>query len=514
MSLLLASSLPSVGRVRDNTPPPSLDEEAARALVALMWPHDLDSVVSGSLLETLRERYCIPEEFVLVAPDPGQRVYDPIPRGFALTLDALEAGLRLPLHPVIVSCLSLWRISPSQVAPNSWRYLVAFLGECYYANITPTRNLFVSCFRLFKGLGRYFLLARTDNAAPSLNDEERRDLERLREILPGSQAIRAMNEQWLAEAGLSSASQEMRLLSLRGGQSSSASSPRPPADPLPGSEDAPLEVLEGRPSKKAKVAIPEKAKVGPTKPKVAVEKRSLVMGELPSGEATDPLVARWEGLSRGDKVWAGGDPSASFLRGVLHPDMARDLYTLPSEALLSKSAKSLTLGLHYSTALMDRVCDAGQVICDLSERNSELCRQEKLEKSENSGKELQRLLRLDRAELRLLKSEALTLTKKAEKAEAEARAAFGALAEETRLRPVKDKEAIEAYKKSEGFELGLIRMGRVSYEYGYKVALGRFRALPPDSEVEEDPFSSHPEDRKVDMPEDVPFDDRPRTPEE
>ncbi|THU51783.1 hypothetical protein C4D60_Mb06t34670 [Musa balbisiana] len=178
----------------------------------------------------------------------------------------------------------------------------------------------------------------------------------------------------------------MRLLSLRGGRSSSASSPRPPADPLPGSEDAPLEVLEGRPSKKAKAAIPGKAKVGPTKPKVAVEKRvgreegssrdvggpsrgatgkrsrppamndlcgiragddeplwSLVMGELPSGEATDPLVARWEGLSRGDKVWAGGDPSASFLRGVLHPDMARDLYTLPSEALLSKSAKSLTL---------------------------------------------------------------------------------------------------------------------------------------------------------------------------
>ncbi|THU66460.1 hypothetical protein C4D60_Mb05t14370 [Musa balbisiana] len=55
--------------------------------------------------------------------------------------------------------------------------------------------------------------------------------------------------------------------------------------------------------------------------------------------------------------------------------MARDLYTLPSEALLSKSAKSLTLSLHYSTALMDRVRDAGQVIWNLSERNSELCRQ-------------------------------------------------------------------------------------------------------------------------------------------
>ena len=189
-----------------------------------MWPHDLDSVVSGSSLEKLRERYYIPAEFVLVAPDPGQRSYDPIPRGFALTQDALEAGLRLPLHPLIVSCLSLWRISPSQVTPNSWRYLVAFLGECYYANITPTRNLFLSCFRLLKGPGGYFVSARVgfriggapsnnkgwkgrffyvswskdwgfgvrwavrviDNTGPDLNDEERRDLMRLRAILPGS----------------------------------------------------------------------------------------------------------------------------------------------------------------------------------------------------------------------------------------------------------------------------------------------------------------------------------------
>ena len=421
-----------------------------------MWPHDLDSVVSGSSLEKLRERYYIPEEFVLVAPDPGQRSYDPIPRGFALTQDALEAGLRLPLHPLIVSCLSLWRISPSQVTPNSWRYLVAFLGECYYANITPTRNLFLSCFRLLKGPGGYFVSARAgfrvggapssnkgwkgrffyiswprdwgfgvrwavrviDNTVPDLNDEECRDLKRLRAILPGSQAIRAMTEEWLAEAGLSPAFGGMfvegvlyalfvstvcdgllvsfvgmKLLSLRGGRSSSASSPRQSAassprssaDPLPGSAGAPLEIPEGRPSKKAKTTGPGKAKAGTTPSTIVGAKRttrdegpsrvegpsqgtagkrsslptvddlcglrtgadeplwSAVMGELPPGEASDPLVARWKGLSREDKVWAGGDPSAAFLRGVLHPDLARDLYTLPSETMLNKAGRFLTL---------------------------------------------------------------------------------------------------------------------------------------------------------------------------
>ncbi|XP_064969659.1 uncharacterized protein LOC135615293 [Musa acuminata AAA Group] len=387
----------------------------------------------------------------------------------------------------------------------------------------------------------------------------------------------------------------MKLLSLRGGRSSSVSSPRPSAaspprpsaDPMPGSADAPLEIPEGRPSKKAKIAGPGRAEAGVASSRTKGAKRtvrdegpsradgpsqgatgkrsslptvgdlcglrtgadkplwSLVMGELPPGEASDPLVARWKGLSRGDKVWAGGDPSAAFLRGVLHPDLARDLYTLPSEAMLSKAGRFLTLGLHYSTALMDRVRDAGQVIWNLSECNSELCHQleevragsgpeavaaaEKratdseeevarlkaaLEQSGNSVKELQEFLRLDRAELRLLKSEALDLTKRVEKAEAEAHAAADALAEEIRLRPSKDREAIEAYKKSENFELGLTRMGRVSYEYGYRIALGRFGSCPPGSEVERDPFASHPVDQEVDMPEDVPFDDRPETPGE
>ncbi|RRT32858.1 hypothetical protein B296_00043420, partial [Ensete ventricosum] len=32
--------------------------------------------------------------------------------------------MRFPLHPVIEVCLEGWQISPSQMMPNSWRYLV------------------------------------------------------------------------------------------------------------------------------------------------------------------------------------------------------------------------------------------------------------------------------------------------------------------------------------------------------------------------------------------------------
>ena len=118
---------------------------------------------------------------------------------------------------------------------------MAFLGECHYANIAPTLSLFLSCFRLSKGSGGYYLSARAgfrvngapssnkgwkerfffvsrsedwgfgvrwaartiDNATPALDDVECRELRRLKEILPSSKAIRSMSEEWLVEAGLS-----------------------------------------------------------------------------------------------------------------------------------------------------------------------------------------------------------------------------------------------------------------------------------------------------------------------
>ncbi|RZR85755.1 hypothetical protein BHM03_00012790 [Ensete ventricosum] len=68
-----------------------------------------------------------PLEYELHDPLLGQRPYDVFLNGFGLSIDALEAGLRFPLHPVIEVCLEGWQISPSQMMPNSWRYLVAFL---------------------------------------------------------------------------------------------------------------------------------------------------------------------------------------------------------------------------------------------------------------------------------------------------------------------------------------------------------------------------------------------------
>ncbi|RWW75014.1 hypothetical protein BHE74_00016996 [Ensete ventricosum] len=122
--------------------------------------HDIASVISEEALKSIKECYSIPEGYVLRAPSPEQRPYQPQPSEISISVDALEAGLRFPLHSTIVKCLRWWRISPSQMAPNSWRYLIAFLGECQGAGLVPSRTLFFACFRLCKSRGDYYLTAR------------------------------------------------------------------------------------------------------------------------------------------------------------------------------------------------------------------------------------------------------------------------------------------------------------------------------------------------------------------
>ncbi|RRT31513.1 hypothetical protein B296_00053147 [Ensete ventricosum] len=84
------------------------------------------------------------------------------------------------------------------------------------------------------------------------------------------------------------------------------------------------------------------------------------------------------------------------------------------------------------------------------------------------------------------------------------------------LQAVKDLESARAelprqsvvqYKESLSFKEGLKRMGRVTYEYGYRVALARFHARHPNAKVEEDLFTIHLEDNLVPMERQQAFDD-------
>ncbi|RWW73206.1 hypothetical protein BHE74_00018940 [Ensete ventricosum] len=76
------------------------------------------------------------------------------------------------------------------------------------------------------------------------------------------------------------------------------------------------------------------------------------------------------------------------------------------------------------------------------------------------------------------------------------------------------KQDIDDYKKSAGFEMGLVRMGRVSLEYGYQLALAWLRARHPNLKIEDDPFKLLPEDSNVPMADKQLFDDSLLPPKE
>ncbi|RWW69176.1 hypothetical protein BHE74_00023246 [Ensete ventricosum] len=102
----------------------SVDAKSLRDLEVKKSCHGIVLVITEESLGLIQKHYSIPEEYVLRAPLSEQCPYNPKSSELSISVDALEAGLHFSLHPTIVEYLRWWRISPSQVAPNSWRYLI------------------------------------------------------------------------------------------------------------------------------------------------------------------------------------------------------------------------------------------------------------------------------------------------------------------------------------------------------------------------------------------------------
>ncbi|RZS27888.1 hypothetical protein BHM03_00061420 [Ensete ventricosum] len=524
-----------------------------------------------------------------------------------ISVDALEVGLRFPLHPLIEECLTWWRISPCQVAPNSWRYLIVFLGECRGAGIIPTRDLFIACFRLCKSRGGYYLTARVDfrvsrapsnnkgwksrylfvsgpvwgfmldwsvhpigNASSYLSEEEFVLVGRLKGILSSSRAIKEMTELWLVKACLSPASRDrMDLDELRGmpkvssgkapltriaarevgvspaREAPKASSKRPVDAPAkqaddPARQHKKVKVLtmrhksrhsEGESRSHSKGKKPAAPSEEPDTPiesdeggaspvhhhprsmkdlfKMKVHKDdtgyyTLQMSNLGHQDPDKEMKARWRGLKNSTKVWNDSSAAKEFERGLLDPQLARELYTLPSEVLLARAANEMGLeldtlksggGLEAVAKAEERTSELGQELKKTKwERDEALLWLEASEKDLSEVRsnlaEVQRLLKEARVRAWKMDDELLHAVKALENARTEL-----------------PRQAVIQYKESTGFKEGLKRMGRVTYEYGYRAALARFHARHPDLEVEEDPFTIHPEDDLVPMERQQAFDD-------
>ncbi|RWW35386.1 hypothetical protein BHE74_00059689 [Ensete ventricosum] len=67
------------------------------------------------------------------------------------------------------------------------------------------------------------------------------------------------------------------------------------------------------------------------------------MSDLGHQDPDKEMKARWRGLNNSMKIWNDSSATEEFKRGLLHPQLARELYTLPSEVLLARAAKEMVL---------------------------------------------------------------------------------------------------------------------------------------------------------------------------
>ncbi|RZR74922.1 hypothetical protein BHM03_00046264 [Ensete ventricosum] len=63
-----------------------------------------------------------------------------------------------------------------------------------------------------------------------------------------------------------------------------------------------------------------------------------------------------------------GPLSEEYLRGALHPTLAKQVYECSSEEFMNRADKLAVWGLHFVSALIDRVHDAGQMVRNQHEK--------------------------------------------------------------------------------------------------------------------------------------------------
>ncbi|XBI07762.1 hypothetical protein VPH35_135616 [Triticum aestivum] len=99
-------------------------------------------------LKALCKRYSIPDGFAPVLAGDRSSCSTPPPGSVCVYLDALDAGMRLPLHPFFAAVLNHFGLAPGQLSPNGWRAMAGFVALSRSAGVDPSLAVFRHFFAL------------------------------------------------------------------------------------------------------------------------------------------------------------------------------------------------------------------------------------------------------------------------------------------------------------------------------------------------------------------------------
>ncbi|RRT78333.1 hypothetical protein B296_00001263 [Ensete ventricosum] len=458
-----------------------VDARVLRDLEVMKVDHDLDTAVTEGSLAVIKERYSISAEYGLHVPRSGQRPYSSDAPGVCISVDALEAdrmdlgdlrgmlkmsGEKAPVARSAASTQRIGGVPPTEVPKSS--------SKRPFGSPVPSDD-------------------------PSRRHKKVKILSRRHKSRRGEEGSR------------------------------SHSKGKEPAEPV----EEPETLRDSAEEDASPVFHRSRSMKDLFKTKVHKDNvgyYALHMSDLAHQDPEKEMQPRWEGLKNSIKVWNDPSVAEEFKRGLLHSQLAQELYTLPSEVLLARATNVMVL-----MALFDRVHDADLLITFMDYRISHLQQEidalksgggpeavakaeerafeleKELEKTKRERDEaLQRLEASDR-ELNEVRSNLSEIQRLPKEARVRARKMDDELLQSVKAlenaRAELPRQAVDHYKESAGFKEVLKRMGRVTYEYGYRVALARFRSLHPDSEVQEDPFTIRLEDDSVPMERQQAFDD-------
>ncbi|MQM19699.1 hypothetical protein Taro_052707 [Colocasia esculenta] len=130
--------------------------------------------------EGLQERFRIGKEYDIVLMREDESYLTTRPGCFVLSLDLLEAGLRLPMPEIAKELLWSWKVAPIQLTPNSWRTIFIFCIICKKRKIEATAEIFQNHFSLAcspqSGMGIVYVKHRTNqmriNFSPRLSNNK------------------------------------------------------------------------------------------------------------------------------------------------------------------------------------------------------------------------------------------------------------------------------------------------------------------------------------------------------
>ena len=123
---------------------------------------DIPSTIGSAHLPHLRKEYMIPDSMNISEPKPFEKADTPRQGWVCFYEITFKIGVRLPLHPFMCMILDHFNLAPSQLMPNSWRYLLGLVVLSLKYGVRIDLPVLLNFFYLKScEEGRYSLYART-----------------------------------------------------------------------------------------------------------------------------------------------------------------------------------------------------------------------------------------------------------------------------------------------------------------------------------------------------------------